>query len=333
MRHGPAIGVGLVGDALRRTHRAPELLASRMPELRDKAGSRALDRFRRALEAILVFRLIAGDDRAMRERGRIDRDHLGDDHAGAALGALGEEIDPALGHPMARAVVRQGRRQRDAVAQGALADLQRSEKMREERVITHEATAFQIGFRSTSWRAMMMRCSSLVPSPMHKQRRVAVIALDVELLRIAVGAVDAHRLGGVGERGLGGGVLRHPGFHVAAPALVVGRRGVVGQRDRGLGADRHLGELELDRLVLGDRLAEGLAQLRVAHRFIERRLGDAAAARRDVDAAELEPAERGLQTRAPPRRSPRTPARDSPRKSARRSRCPCSRSSRACATP
>ena len=134
------------------------------------------------------------------------------------------------------------------------------------------------------------------------------------------------------ERRLGGDVLRHAGFHVAAPALVVGLRGVVGQRDRGFGADRHLGELELDRLMLGDRLAEGLAQLRVAHRFVERRLGDAAAARRDVDAAELEPAERRLQAaalRAADQRG--RPARGSPRRSARRSRCPCSRSSPACA--
>ena len=147
MRHGPAIGVGLVGDALRRTHRAPELLASRMPELRDEARARALDRFRGALEAVLVFRLVAGDDRAVRERGRIDRDDLGDDHAGAALGALGEEIDPALGHAMARAVVRQGRRQRDAVAQGAPADLQRTEKMRKERVVTHtKARPFRSDF-------------------------------------------------------------------------------------------------------------------------------------------------------------------------------------------
>src|SRR3546814_16250159 len=40
-------------------------------------------------------------------------------------------------------------------------------------------------------------------------------------------------------------------------------------------------------LFRSDRLAEGLALLRVLHRLVERRLGDADAACGDVDAAEL----------------------------------------------
>ena len=53
-------------------------------------------------------------------------------------------------------------------------------------------------------------------------------------------------------------------------------------------AGAHLGELEGDRLVLGDRLAERLALLAVAQRQLERALGDADAAGGDVDPAELE---------------------------------------------
>ena len=41
--------------------------------------------------------------------------------------------------------------------------------------------------------------------------------------------------------------------------------------------------------MLADRLAEGLADLGVADRVVERGLGEADAARRDVDPAELEP--------------------------------------------
>ena len=50
----------------------------------------------------------------------------------------------------------------------------------------------------------------------------------------------------------------------------------------------HVGELELDRLVLGDRLAEGLALLRVLQRQLERALREPDAAGRDVDAAQVE---------------------------------------------
>ena len=44
--------------------------------------------------------------------------------------------------------------------------------------------------------------------------------------------------------------------------------------------------------MLGDRLAEGVAHLRVFGREPQRAFGDADAARRDVDAPELEPAGR-----------------------------------------
>ncbi len=59
-------------------------------------------------------------------------------------------------------------------------------------------------------------------------------------------------------------------------------------KPRGLDLGRHVGELELDRLVLGDRLAEGLALLAVAEGQLQGPLGDADAAGGDVDAAHLE---------------------------------------------
>src|SRR6185503_6761253 len=131
-----------------------------------------------------------------------------------------------------------------------------------------------------------------------EQRRVAVKALDHEFLRVAVAAVDAHRLVRVLEGGLGGEVLGHAGLEVAALAPVVDLGRLPYQQARCLDARRHLAELELDRLVLADRLAEGLALLRVPQRLGERRLRDADAACRDVDAPELEPAGRLLEAAA-----------------------------------
>ena len=52
---------------------------------------------------------------------------------------------------------------------------------------------------------------------------------------------------------------------------------------------RHVGQLDLNRLVLRDRLAEGLALLRVLDGFLERGARDAQAARRHVEPLGLEP--------------------------------------------
>ncbi len=82
--------------------------------------------------------------------------------------------------------------------------------------------------------------------------------------------------------------LRHPGLEVGALAGVLHPRRLAGQQAGRLDLGRHVGELELDRLVLGDRLAEGLALLAVAEGQLERALGDADAAGGDVDAADLE---------------------------------------------
>src|SRR6476646_6102382 len=121
-----------------------------------------------------------------------------------------------------------------------------------------------------------------------QQRRVAVEALDLVLLRVAVAAVDAEALLDALLAGLRGEQLRHPGLEVGALASVLHPRRLAGQQARRLDLGRHVGELELDRLVLGDRLAEGLALLAVAEGQLERPLGDADAAGGDVDAADLE---------------------------------------------
>ena len=53
------------------------------------------------------------------------------------------------------------------------------------------------------------------------------------------------------------------------------RARLIDQGARGLGANRHIGQHELQPLQIGDRPAEGLATLHVVAREINRRLGDA----------------------------------------------------------
>src|SRR5580692_6191368 len=75
------------------------------------------------------------------------------------------------------------------------------------------------------------------------ERRIAIEPLDVVFLGIAVGAVDAHRLGAVLERGFRGEVLGHARLHVAALAAIEGTCGVERQQARGAGARGHLTDL------------------------------------------------------------------------------------------
>src|SRR3954447_15687973 len=121
-----------------------------------------------------------------------------------------------------------------------------------------------------------------------QQRRVAVEALDLVLLRVAVAAVDAEAFFDAVLAGLRGEELGHPGLEVGALAGVLHPRRFAGDEAGGLELGRHVGELELDRLVGGDRLAEGLPFLAVAEGELERPLADADAAGGDVDAADLE---------------------------------------------
>src|SRR6185369_647224 len=95
-------------------------------------------------------------------------------------------------------------------------------------------------------------------------------ALDLVLLGVAVAAVNAerllHHLGAI----LRGQQLRHAGLNVVALAGVLEPGGVDHQSVGRLDLRAHLGQLEGDRLVLVQRLAEGLALLRVGDREFER---------------------------------------------------------------
>src|SRR4051794_34648657 len=121
-----------------------------------------------------------------------------------------------------------------------------------------------------------------------QQRRVAVEALDLVLLRVAVAAVDAEAFFDAVLAGLRSQELGHPGLEVEALAGVLHPRRFAGDEAGRLELGRHVGKLELDCLVGGDRLAEGLAFLAVAERELEGALADADAAGGDVHAADLE---------------------------------------------
>ena len=69
-----------------------------------------------------------------------------------------------------------------------------------------------------------------------QQRRVAVEALDDVLLRVAVTAVDAHRLERGLLRDLGREQLRHPRLEVGALARVLALRGIEHQQLGGAAA-------------------------------------------------------------------------------------------------
>src|SRR5438132_1418506 len=111
--------------------------------------------------------------------------------------------------------------------------------------------------------------------------RVAVQALHLELLREPVPAVHTQRLGDDLETGLRGEQLGHAALDVGPlPGVFLARR-IIRQEARGLDLRRHVGELELDRLVLPDGHAERVSLLRVFDGQLERAVSPADAAPRD----------------------------------------------------
>ena len=102
-----------------------------------------------------------------------------------------------------------------------------------------------------------------------EQRGIAVVTLEIELLRVAVGAVQAHRFEAVEEGGLGREELGHSRLEVATLSALVGAGRLLGEQTGRFQAGRHLCELDLDGLVLADRLAEGLPYLRVRDGLFE----------------------------------------------------------------
>ena len=96
--------------------------------------------------------------------------------------------------------------------------------------------------------------------------------------------MDPHRVERDLVRGLRCQDLRDEELRV----VPVSRRGVVREEPRRRDLGRHSRERELDRLVVGDRLAEGRALLRIAKRGLERGLRQADARRRDAEPRDLE---------------------------------------------
>ena len=112
--------------------------------------------------------------------------------------------------------------------------------------------------------------------------------------------MDAQRLGGDLERRLGGEQLGHAGLHVDPLPGVGPPGGVVGHEAGRLQFGSHIGQLELDGLVLVDGSAERLALLGVPHGRIEGRLGYADRPGSHVDPTQLEGREGVLPTVAHP---------------------------------
>src|SRR4051794_5777317 len=121
---------------------------------------------------------------------------------------------------------------------------------------------------------------------------VAVVALDRELLGVAVAAEDLDRLAGDLAGRLGGEQLGLRALDGVRLAGLLEARGAPGQGARGLDARLHVGELLLDRLVAADGLAERAALLGVGDRGVQRSLRDAGGLGGDADAAAVERRER-----------------------------------------
>src|SRR5260221_3284833 len=120
--------------------------------------------------------------------------------------------------------------------------------------------------------------------------RITVIALDIELFGVAKAAMNAHRFERDFLAHLGGKEFSHASFQVAALAPVLFLRGLLEQETRRLYPGRHIRQLELDGLVLGNRLAKRGALLRVLDGVVKCRLGHTYSSRRYVDTPDLQSA-------------------------------------------
>ena len=89
---------------------------------------------------------------------------------------------------------------------------------------------------------------------------------------------------------LRGEELRHPRFEVRPLTAILHQRGVQHELAPRLDLGGHVGELELDRLVLRDGLAEGAALLRVTYGILEGGLRHTDGAGGDIDASDLQAA-------------------------------------------
>ena len=126
---------------------------------------------------------------------------------------------------------------------------------------------------------------------------VTVEAADRVLLDVAVATVDLHRFLGAAD---GEPTCLQLGLRCGEGEVLAGvllDRRLVDEQACGLDLRGHVRELRLDRLEAADRLAEGVAFLRVGERLVERTLGEPDAHGRDPDPADVEHLQELLQAR------------------------------------
>src|SRR5665213_645737 len=129
--------------------------------------------------------------------------------------------------------------------------------------------------------------------------QIAQIALDRIFLDVAVAAVQLQRLVDDLETGVGGEALGHGALGSGFGIVALKRTGgAMHHEPRRVELGRHVGEAELERLELGERLAELLALDEMALRRFEAGARAAERAGADVDAAAIEPHHRDLEAHA-----------------------------------
>src|SRR5439155_12320403 len=104
--------------------------------------------------------------------------------------------------------------------------------------------------------------------------RVAVVALGREVFQIAIAPEDLHAIAAGFDRDVAGEKLRFGGGEDVILARVLQSRRAPGQQAGGVNLGRHVREHPLDRLEIGDRLAERLALLGVRQGVLKARARD-----------------------------------------------------------
>src|SRR5436190_5330073 len=125
---------------------------------------------------------------------------------------------------------------------------------------------------------------------------VPVVPFGREVGQIAVAAEDLQRFLGDAVGHLGVEQLGHRGVAAVTTAPILGDGGAPEHETAGVDLGPHVGELELDRLMFRDGLAEGLPFQRVVGRVLEGGARDAERLRRHADAPAVERAHSDLET-------------------------------------
>src|SRR6266545_78829 len=126
----------------------------------------------------------------------------------------------------------------------------------------------------------------------HRRFGVAQVALDGELVAVAVRAVDLDRVQGGLDRMLRGVPLGEAGLAGVAPAVVLQPAGSPHQEAPRLRATGHVGQHLLDELVVTDLLAERLPLAGVRHGCVQAGVAETDGPRRNGVAALVDRAHR-----------------------------------------